>query len=107
MIQTIVASADKPDRTSARVTISDRQIEITHLGRGLGSDYLFRLAALREGMEAAALQRALGLTPRESAVLFWIAQGKSNRDASELLKDRKCVVWGKRVSVRVEICGSG
>src|SRR3546814_13185861 len=75
------SSADKPDRTSARVTISDRQIEITHLGRGLGSDYLFRLAELREGMEAAALQRALGLTPRESDVLIWIAQGdrKSTR----------------------------
>src|SRR3546814_20803184 len=81
----IVASADKPDRTSARVTISDRQIEITHLGRGLGSDYLFRLAELREGMEAAALQRALGLTPRESDVLFWIAQGNSNPDASVIL----------------------
>src|SRR3546814_7813656 len=36
-------------------------------------------------MEAAALQRALGLTPRESDVLFWIAQGKSNRDASEIM----------------------
>src|SRR3546814_2823585 len=82
MIQTIVASADKPDRTSARVTISDRQIEITHLGRGLGSDYLFRLAELREGMEAAALQRALGLTPRESDVLFWIA--RSEEHTSEL-----------------------
>src|SRR3546814_11558658 len=85
MSQTIVASADKPDRTSARVTISDRQIEITHLGRGLGSDYLFRLAELREGLEAAALQRALGLTPRESDVLFWIAQGQSNRAASEIM----------------------
>src|SRR3546814_17928715 len=61
MVPTIGASADNPHRTSARVTISDRQIEITHLGRGLGSDYLFRLAELREGMEAAALQRALGL----------------------------------------------
>src|SRR3546814_2459256 len=29
--------------------------------------------------------RALGLTPRESDVLFWIAQGKSNRDASEIM----------------------
>src|SRR3546814_1983977 len=85
MIQTIVASADKLDRTSARVTISDRQIEITHLGRGLGSDYPFRLAELREGMEAAALQHALGLTPRESDVLFCIAQGKSNRDAREIM----------------------
>src|SRR3546814_12958597 len=60
MIQTIVASADKPDRTSARVTISDRQIEITHHGRGLGSDYLFRPAQLRQGMEAAALQTGPG-----------------------------------------------
>lgn len=85
MIQTIMASADKPERANARVAIGDRQIEITHLGRGLGSDYLFRLAELREGMEAAALQRALGLTPRESDVLFWIAQGKSNRDASEIM----------------------
>lgn len=73
------------DRVSARVTMGDRQIEITHLGHGLGQDHLFRLVELREGMEAAALQSALNLTPRESDVLFWIAQGKSNRDASEIM----------------------
>ena len=76
---------DKNDRASIKLTLGDRIIEITHLGRGLGQDWLFRLAELREGMEAAALQRALGLTPRESDVLFWIAQGKSNRDASEIM----------------------
>jgi DNA-binding NarL/FixJ family response regulator len=85
MIQLHEGAAGSADRASVRVPIGERQIEITHLGRGLGEDYLFRLAELREGMEAATLQRALGLTPRESDVLFWIAQGKSNRDASEIM----------------------
>lgn len=85
LIQLIEASPNKLDRANARFVIDGRQIEITHLGRGLGNDYLFRLTELREGMEAAALQRALALTPRESDVLFWIAQGKSNRDASEIM----------------------
>jgi DNA-binding NarL/FixJ family response regulator len=85
MIHTIEATPDKADRAVARIAIGDRQVEITHLGRGLGSDYLFRLTELREGAETAALQRALSLTPRESDVLFWIAQGKSNRDASEIM----------------------
>ena len=85
MIQLFNAGADKVDRANVRIAVGDRQIEITHLGRGLGNDNLFRLAELREGMEAAALQRGLGLTPRESDVLFWIAQGKSNRDASEIM----------------------
>ncbi|RYD91040.1 MAG: response regulator transcription factor [Sphingomonadales bacterium] len=86
MIALHEAAPDKAsDRASAKLPIGDRQVEIAHLGRGLGQDYLFRLAELREGMEAAALQRALSLTPREGDVLFWIAQGKSNRDASEIM----------------------
>jgi len=36
-------------------------------------------------MEASILQNALALTPREADVLLWIARGKSNRDASEIL----------------------
>jgi len=79
------SAAPRTERPSARVAARDRQVEITYLGQGLGQDHLFRLAELREGMETAALQRALGLTPRESDVLFWIAQGKSNRDASEIM----------------------
>lgn len=85
MIKNHEGAAGSTNRVSVRSPLGDRQIEITHLGRGLGQDHLFRLAELREGMEAAALQRALGITPRESDVLFWIAQGKSNRDASEIM----------------------
>lgn len=79
------ATGAKVERSSAKLAIGARLIEITHLGSGLGTDWLFRLTELREGMEAAALQRALRLTPRESDVLFSIAQGKSNRDASEIM----------------------
>jgi DNA-binding response OmpR family regulator/DNA-binding CsgD family transcriptional regulator len=85
MIQTVRASPERDERPTAKLTIADRQIEISHLGHAAGGEFFFRISEVRDGMEAAILQRALNLTPRESDVLFWIAQGKSNRDASEIM----------------------
>lgn len=83
--QAAAADPAEHDRVARRVAIGDRSIEIIPLGRGSDGDNLFRIVEQCDGMETAALQRALGLTPRESDVLFWIAQGKSNRDASEIM----------------------
>jgi DNA-binding NarL/FixJ family response regulator len=85
MIQIVRSSPTREARPTAKLTVGDRQVEISHLGHAHAEEYFFRIAEIREGMEAAILQRALGLTLRESDVLFWIAQGKSNRDASEIM----------------------
>jgi len=65
-------------------------------GRGLACAHFERdvplhLALAIGGAYAAEVEqighfaRPLGLTPRESDVLLWIANGKSNRDTSEIL----------------------
>lgn len=85
MIAGIRSAPDRVERQTIRTTVGSRQIEISHIGPVRRDEYFFRIAEIREGMETAILQRALDLTPRESDVLFWIAQGKSNRDASEIM----------------------
>jgi len=85
IIQASRAGPEKGDRPAIRLAVASRQIEISQLGQAASDEYLFRISEVHEGMEAAILQRALNLTPRESDVLFWIAQGKSNRDASEIM----------------------
>jgi len=61
------------------------RLMISYLGEASVGEHLFRVAPNIEGMEASILQNALALTPREADVLLWIARGKSNRDASEIL----------------------
>lgn len=85
MIDAARTSADIAERQVARIGAGAHQIEISHLGHAFGEEYFFRIVEIREGMETDILRRALNLTPRESDVLFWIAQGKSNRDASEIM----------------------
>lgn len=85
MIATVRANPEKGAHQTIRLNAGARQIEIGHIGHAQRDEYFFRIAEIREGMEAAILQRTLHLTPRESDVLFWIAQGKSNRDASEIM----------------------
>jgi DNA-binding response OmpR family regulator/DNA-binding CsgD family transcriptional regulator len=85
IVATARANADKTERQGMKISLGTRQIELSHIGHAPPDEHFFRIAELREGLEPELLQRALDITPRESEVLFWIAQGKSNRDASEIL----------------------
>jgi DNA-binding response OmpR family regulator/DNA-binding CsgD family transcriptional regulator len=76
---------DKIERPTIKISIGGRSIEIGYIGQANRIEYFFRISEAVPGMEVAILQRALGLTPRESDVLLWIAHGKSNRDTSEIL----------------------
>ena len=49
-------------------------------------EILVRLTEIREGAEAALLQKQGALTPREAEVLLWVTRGKSNRTISEILE---------------------
>ncbi len=75
----------KGQRPTIRLTIQDNPVEIGFIGEAGTSEYFFRISEPTSGGEVALLQHALALTPRESDVLLWIANGKSNRDTSEIL----------------------
>jgi len=72
-------------RSPLRLEVGERRIEIGQVGDGGADEIFFRINEIVPGGEFAILQAALGLTPREADVLFWIANGKSNRDTSEIL----------------------
>ena len=48
-------------------------------------EYLVRLSLDRAAGDDAVLRRRFDLTGREAEVLYWLAQGKSNRDIAEIL----------------------
>ena len=56
-----------------------------HVGRGGSGEHLLRLSKAEADSCEALLQARLALTKREAEVLTWIARGKSNRDAGEIL----------------------
>lgn len=55
------------------------------ISRQENGDYLLRLLDEREGSGPALLQTRLGLTPRTAEVLYWIANGKTNKEIGEIL----------------------
>jgi DNA-binding response OmpR family regulator/DNA-binding CsgD family transcriptional regulator len=75
----------KEQRPAIKLSISGDPVEIGFIGEAGMAEFFFRISEPSAGGEVAMLQRALGLTPRESDVLLWIANGKSNRDTSEIL----------------------
>jgi DNA-binding response OmpR family regulator/DNA-binding CsgD family transcriptional regulator len=68
-----------------RLTSNGRNFELVFLGRAARDELFFRIVAADTGQGVDALRAAFGLTAREADVLLWIARGKSNRDASEIL----------------------
>jgi DNA-binding NarL/FixJ family response regulator len=61
-------------------------LQLTCLGAIGADEYLFRLSSTGASrQEEATLRQHFRLTQRESEVLMWIAQGKSNRDIAEIL----------------------
>ena len=61
-------------------------LTLSYLGEGTPGEYLFGLSDGATLKDNEILRRRLNLTERETEVLLWIAQGKSNRDISAILK---------------------
>ncbi|WP_027854896.1 response regulator [Marinobacterium litorale] len=55
------------------------------ISRQESGDYLLKLVDEQEGTGATRLQSRLGLTPRAAEVLYWIANGKTNKEIGEIL----------------------
>lgn len=71
-------------QAAAPSAASDQLLEFSYVGETGPDELLLRLVAAASGPEGLLRQR-LGLTPREAEVLFWVAQGKSNKDIADIL----------------------
>lgn len=63
----------------------DLELNIALLEKRSGTEYLLRLEEARSVKGEDLLKSHLNLTTRESEVLFWIANGKTNKEISEIL----------------------
>lgn len=77
----------KPRKTDDGLTLTgmDYPLALRFVGQHSNGDWLIKLVDGNRPIEAALLRSKLDLTERESDVLFWIANGKSNREAAEIL----------------------
>jgi DNA-binding response OmpR family regulator/DNA-binding CsgD family transcriptional regulator len=64
----------------------DSQILINFNGKDDNGEYLFRISEVNETKDQEILKKHFNLTDREAEVLFWIANGKSNKDIGEILE---------------------
>ncbi len=55
------------------------------IGRSATGDFLVRATSLAAERPEAVLSRELGLTLREGEVLYWLCEGKTNRDIAQIL----------------------
>ncbi|MDY6978192.1 MAG: DNA-binding response regulator [Pseudomonadota bacterium] len=65
--------------------VDDQTLTVKFLGEQYTQEYLFSLSIDQTKAGKAALQNAFALTARESEILLWIAQGKSNAEVALIL----------------------
>ncbi len=63
----------------AGITINAKLLSVSN------NEYVLRLTNSNRESGAEILKSALSLTERESEVIYWIAQGKTNREAADIL----------------------
>ncbi|MDB6177635.1 DNA-binding response regulator [Paracoccus sp. Z330] len=74
---------DQPVSRAPSLTIGS--VELYYSGRTAGGDLLIRIETGPRAAPEAHLAENFGLTARESEVLFWLSQGKANRDIADIL----------------------
>ena len=79
------------DRGPRRLTFrlhqhtGDGDVEPTAEGLGEGGDWLIVMQETNDASVIEALVQAFGLTAREAEVLYWVVQGKINRDIADIV----------------------
>lgn len=63
----------------------NRCVKLSMVGRSAAGDLLVRAAPCDIENPEAKLSRELGLSLREGEVLYWLCQGKTNRDIAQIL----------------------
>ena len=69
-----------------RICYDGGECELTLLSRRENGDFTFRISQVREAVSGEqTLRDELGLTTRESEVLFWLSNGKTNKEIAQIL----------------------
>ncbi len=79
------------DRGPRRLTFrlhqhtGNSEVELAPDGVGEGGDWLIVMQETNDASVIEALVQAFGLTAREAEVLYWVVQGKINRDIADIV----------------------
>lgn len=83
-IAQLIDSEVKPQR-GVRVEQNDLSFDIRYVNQVAGDEYLLRIVDLLGDSDTEVLKKEFVLTDRESEVLSWISQGKTNREIGIIL----------------------
>jgi DNA-binding CsgD family transcriptional regulator len=72
-------------RITARIKCDEDTHELVYVGASSDNDHLLQMNKLLEQFDIEILKNELGLTHRESEVLFWTSKGKTNREVGLVL----------------------
>jgi CheY-like chemotaxis protein/DNA-binding CsgD family transcriptional regulator len=85
LLEWLCAATSRPDQRPLSVARGARQLVCTLQGRTVDDDWLVVLREVSDAATVEATMQALRLTLRESEVLYWVVQGKTNRDIGDIL----------------------
>lgn len=88
VLEWIALCAGQPVSRAKRHWVTDhdgREVKLSFVGRSGVNELLLRIDAGSDRTPAETLRERLNLTAREAEVLYWISEGKANRDVAEIL----------------------
>ncbi|BAT59575.1 alkaline phosphatase synthesis transcriptional regulatory protein PhoP [Variibacter gotjawalensis] len=86
-LNTVASERDTSDERGFTIPSADgsASIQLTFVAHSGPEEILLRVRQVETQAGEAKLQQKFALTRREAEVLFWIAQGKANRDIASIL----------------------
>ena len=85
LLQWLTAALAHPEQRPLSIARESRQLLCTLQGRTVDDDWLVVLREVSDATAVEAIMHTLRLTLRESEVLYWVVQGKTNRDIGDIL----------------------
>jgi len=85
LLQWLTAALAQPEQRPLSIARESRQLVCTLQGRTVDDDWLVVLREVSDAAAVADVMQTLKLTLRESEVLYWVVQGKTNRDIGDIL----------------------
>ena len=85
LLRWLIAALAQPEQRPLSITRESCQLVCTLQGRTVDDDWLVVLREVSDAAAVEAIMHTLKLTLRESEVLYWVVQGKTNRDIGDIL----------------------